>query len=80
MFNRKAVLTAFGAFLALAMAATVSAQWFNPRQTMELTFSGPVALPDVLLVRSDYTQMKTGIGHIQGDPLKTILKLAFCRT
>lgn len=55
MFNRKSVLTAFGAvILGLAVAASGEA-WGTASKTAHLTFSGPFALPGISLPAGVYT-------------------------
>ena len=59
MFNRKSVLTAFGAILGLALAASAytavsASQYQGYSRATHLTFSGPVGLPGVTLPAGTY--------------------------
>jgi hypothetical protein len=55
MFLRQSILTACGAaILGLVMTASGKA-WVTPNRTTLLTFSGPVALPGVVLAAGTYT-------------------------
>jgi hypothetical protein len=59
MFNRKSALTACGAILGLALAASAftavsASQWGSYSRANHLTFSGPVGLPGVTLPAGTY--------------------------
>ncbi len=66
MFNRTFALTAGVVAVAiLVMAASTQAQ-FMPMRTNHLTFSGPVALPGVVLAAGVYT-FESGAGGVNRD-------------
>jgi hypothetical protein len=63
MFLRQSVLTACGAAI-LGLVMTASGQaWVTPNRTTLLTFSGPVALPGVVLAAGTYT-FERADGHL----------------